>query len=293
MRVGRKGGAVLSSDASVIKGLTIPDRVPHVCYCHSPPRYLWDLQETYERQSGGMGTFARLVFRLAVPLVRDFDRRAAQKVTHFIANSAFVGERIRTCYGREAAVIHPPVDVANFESTRPRNAFHLLVSELTPYKRVDLAIEAFRGLSQNLVIIGDGPERRCLQNRAPGNVTFLGRQPFSVLKDYFETCRAFLYPQIEDFGITAVEAQAAGAAVIAFRKGGALETVVEGETGIFFDEQTPDSLANAVRAFEAGKGIDPTRCRKNSERFRPERFRAEIMAYLRAKLPDHFPVPSL
>ncbi len=286
MKVGWPGGLVLSSDASVIKGIRIPQGVPHVCYCHSPPRYLWDLQKTYEEQSGAMGAAARLVFRMAVPFVRDFDRRAAQRVTHFIANSGFVRERIRNCYGRDAEVIHPPVDVESFEAVRPRQDFYLLVSELTPYKRVDLAVDAFRGMDSHLVVIGDGPEGKKLRREAPPNVRFLGRQPFGVLKDHFETCRGFLYPQIEDFGITAVEAQAAGAPVIAFRKGGALETVVEGKTGVFFDEQSSDSLRQALRDFENGSEISSLCCRLNAEKFRAERFRSEIGAFFQREFPQ-------
>lgn len=286
LKAGEKGGLVLSSDASVIKGVRVPKDAVHVCYCHSPPRYLWDLQETYEKQSGGLGSFARMVFRASVPWVRDFDRQAADNVTHFIANSSFVQERIRKCYGRDSEVIFPPVDVDAFEYTRPRKDFYLLVSELTPYKRVDLAVEAFRGFSSRLVIIGDGPEAKRLRAMAPPNVEFLGRQPFSVLKEHFETCRAFLFPQIEDFGITAVEAQAAGAPVVAFRQGGALETVVEGRTGVFFDEQTAESLRGAFQRVDDAEGFDPAICRENAYRFRAERFRDEIVAFLKSRLPS-------
>jgi len=288
VKVGRKGGVVLSSDASVIKGFRVPEGIPHVCYCHSPPRYLWDLQKTYEQQSAGLGTVARLVFRLAVPFVRNFDRKAAQRVTHFIANSSFVRERIRHCYGRDSTVIHPPVDVDSFCPTQQREDFYLLVSELTPYKRVDIAVEAFRGTASRLIIIGDGPEGNRLRGMAPANVSFLGRQAFPVLKDHFERCRAFLNPQIEDFGITAVEAQAAGAPVIAFRKGGALETVIEGQTGLFFDSQSPGALRETIHQFEREFRPDSSLCRENAERFRPERFRAEITNYLRSELPEFF-----
>jgi glycosyltransferase involved in cell wall biosynthesis len=280
LKAGRPGGLVISSDASVIKGVTIPDVVPHVCYCHSPPRYLWDLQKTYEEQSDGMGFLAKLVFRIAVPIVREFDRNAAQRVDHFIANSRFVQERIRVCYGRESEVIYPPVDVEGFDPARPREDFYLLVSELTPYKRVDLAIEAFRDFPGRLIIIGDGPEGRRLRSLAPPNVTLMGRQPFAVLKDHFERCKAFLNPQIEDFGITAVEAQAAGAPVIAFCKGGALETVIEGRTGIFFEEQTPESLRVALECLEKGNNFKSRDCREQAEKFRPQRFKEEILEYL-------------
>lgn len=285
MSSGNRGGVVLSSDASVIKGISIPDGVLHICYCHSPPRYLWDLQKTYEEQSGGMGLMGRLVFRCSVPWVRNFDHKAAQRIDHFIANSRFVQERIYTSYGRSSEVIYPPVDVDTFEHQKRRDNFYLLVSELTPYKRVDLAIKAFKGLPDKLIIIGDGPEGKRLRSQAPENVQFLGRQPFSVLKKHMETCRAFLHPQIEDFGITAVEAQAAGAPVIAYRKGGALETVIEGKTGLFFDNQSDASIREAINHLNGRSRFNPMDCRQNAEKYRPERFRKEIMDFLKSKLP--------
>lgn len=284
MSAGKKGGVLLSSDASVVKGIRIPQGAKHICYCHSPPRYLWDLQKTYEEQSSEMCAFSRFVFRCAVPLVREFDRRAAQRIDYFIANSRFVQERIHNSYGRASEVIYPPVDVYAFDPTKERNCFYLLVSELTPYKRVDLAVEAFKGLRDKLIIIGDGPEGKRLRSQAPENVKFLGRQPFSVLKDHMETCRAFLHPQIEDFGITAVEAQAAGAPVIAFSEGGALETIIEGKTGLFFDNQSAVSIREAINHFNSSCRLDPNECRQNAEKYRPERFRKEIMDFLKSKL---------
>jgi len=279
---------LLSSDASVIKGIPIPEGVPHVCYCHSPPRYLWDMQKTYEQQTGGIGALGRLAFRLAVPRVKAFDQAAARRVDHFIANSRFVQERIRTCYGRESEVLYPPVSVDRFKHDRPRDDFYLVVSELAPYKRVDLVVQAFRGTGRHLVVIGDGSERKRLQDMATSNITFLGRSPDSVLKEHFETCRAFLFPQVEDFGIAAVEAQASGAPVIAFRKGGATETVVENRTGLFFGEQSVDSLYAAVEAFEAKAAWSAEDCRQNAERFREENFREGMKNILTRHYPDLF-----
>lgn len=283
LRVPEGTRLVVSSDASLIKGLTVPAGAMHICYCHSPPRYLWDMAETYMQTAAGLGGFGRAVFRWVIPRARRFDRAAADRVTHFIANSAFVQQRIRDFYGREAEVIHPPVEVDDFTPTRARKDFYLLVSELVPYKRVDLAVEAFRQTGRRLVIIGDGSEMAALRRAAPANVEFLGRQPFAVLREHFETCRAFLYPQIEDFGITAVEAQAAGSPVLAYRAGGALETVIEGETGLFFDEQSAASLAGAVLAAET-RTFDPARCRQNVERFRAAVFRDRIAAFIGQRL---------
>ena len=254
----------------------------------SPPRYLWELQETYLRQTGGLGRIGSAVFRAVTPYVRAFDRAAAQRVTHFIANSQFVRQRIQAAYGRGSTVIYPPVDVTAFSPDRPAEDFYLIVTELVAYKRVDLAIDAFNRLGKRLVVMGDGPEAAALRARARPNIEFLGRQPFAVLKDRFERCRAFIYPQIEDFGITAVEAQAAGRPVIAFRRGGAMETVTEGKTGLFFDQQTPESLAACVEAFEA-QSFAPSACRGNAERFRPECFRGAVRDFLTEKFPALFP----
>jgi glycosyltransferase involved in cell wall biosynthesis len=283
LRVADGTRVVISSDASMIKGLTVPEGAVHICYCHSPPRYLWDMSDIYLKNTAGLGAIGGAVFRSVIPRARSFDRAAAGRVTHFIANSAFVQKRIRDFYGRDAEVIHPPVDVDAFDAGRARADFYLLVSELVPYKRVDLAVEAFRKTGRRLVVIGDGSEMAALRASAPANVEFLGRQPFPVLREHFETCRAFLYPQIEDFGITAVEAQAAGSPVIAYRAGGALETVIEGETGIFFGEQSAASLAEAVMACEGGT-FDSGRCRANAERFRAASFRDNIAAFLAERL---------
>ena len=287
LRVAPETGLLFSSDASVIKGLGYAEGTPHFCYCHSPPRYLWDLHEMYVEKTAGLGVIGQTVFKAVTPRVREFDYRSAQRVTRFIANSQFVQSRIREFYGRDSVVIHPPVEIDAFDCRGVREDFYLIVSELVPYKRIDLAVAAFNRLGKRLVVIGDGSEMQALRTHAKPNIEFLGRQPFNVLKSHFERCRAFLYPQIEDFGITAVEAQAAGAPVIAFRRGGAMDSVIEETTGFFFNEQTAESLAEAVLDAEK-KSIDPQVCRANSERFRPEVFRKAVMDLLAAELPDRF-----
>jgi glycosyltransferase involved in cell wall biosynthesis len=280
---------VLSSDAAVIKGLRIPAGVPHVCYCHSPPRYVWDMQETYIRQTSDIGVLGRAVFRAATPLVRRFDRAAAQRVDHFIANSRFVQERIRRCYGRESTVINPPVAVDDFEAEGSNDGYYLVVSELAPYKRIDLAIEAFNELRKPLIVIGHGSEMARLRRVGRDNITFLGSQPFAVLKRHYERCRALIFPGIEDFGITPLEAQAAGKPVIGFADGGLLETTVEGATAMLFREQTAASLAAAVREFEGRNGeFEPRVCRANALRFGPERFRREMKELLAQCYPGRF-----
>jgi glycosyltransferase involved in cell wall biosynthesis len=270
---------LLSSDAAVIKGLKLPEDTIHVCYCHSPPRYLWEMQDTYLQQSSGLGAFGRFVFKTITPYVRDFDRKAAKRVDHFIANSQFVAERIERCYGRKAAVIYPPVAFEDFIYNEDKEDFYLVVSELVPYKRIDLAVEAFNRNGKRLVIIGDGSERQSLQVKANSNIEFLGRAPFETLKDHYSKCRAFIFPGIEDFGITPLEAQASGSPVIAFGEGGALETVIDGKTGAFFHQHTADALITAIDDFEQME-IDPVVCREQAVRFSEPRFRQEMKEYL-------------
>lgn len=277
---------VLSSDASFIKGMNTGKGTPHVCYCHSPPRYLWDMQEEYLESMNG---YTAAVFKKITPWLRQFDRNSAESVDSFIANSDFVRQRIRETYGRESTVIHPPVDLSGFESGHPSGDFYLVVSALVPYKRIDLAVEAFNELDKPLVIIGDGMERERLEKAAEDNITFMGTQPFDVLKQHFEHCRALIFPGIEDFGITPLEAQAAGKPVIAYREGGALETVIEHETGLFFDEQTPASLSEAVVRFEKiSREFSPDTCRKNAGEFSPGRFSKRIKDFLIDRYPSYF-----
>ena len=288
-RVGwRKKRFVFSSDAAMIKGI-VPKGVPQVCYCHSPPRYLWNMQKDYAEGSSGMGHLGRWIFKQVSGYCRDFDRRAADRVSHFIANSHFVQSRIRNCYQRESVVIHPPCHVEDFNPFKDREDFYLLVSHLTPYKRVDIAVKACKKLGRRLVVIGEGGEGESLKKLAGPTVEFLGKLPREDVVRYFERCAAFLYPQIEDFGITAVEAQAAGAPVIAFRAGGALESVLEGRSGLFFDEQNEESLMEALLRFEKTRErYLPSACRANAEKFSPENFREKIKIFLKEKYPEFF-----
>jgi glycosyltransferase involved in cell wall biosynthesis len=282
LRVREPVDLLISSDASVIKGLAYPKDVTQVCYCHSPPRYLWDMQDDYRQSSEVGGTVGRFVFNRVVPYVREFDRRAAERVTHFVANSEFVRQRIRAHYGREAEIIYPPVALDDFAvAAQDPDDFHLVVSQLVPYKRIDVAVQAFTRLGRKLVVIGEGSERAKLEQMAGPTISFLGSQPFPVLQDHFRRCRALVFPGVEDFGITPLEAMASGRPVIAYRAGGVVETVVDGTTGLFFDTQTPESLISALETFDAAR-FDPTACRTQAERFGPEQFRTSFAAYLQA-----------
>ncbi len=279
---------VLTSDASLMKGLRVPDGAAHVCYCHSPPRYLWGLQEAYLQSSSHVNPIGRMLFTATSGALRAFDEKSAQRVDRFIANSRCVQRRIRRYYGRDSVVIYPPVDIARFNPNRQREDFYLVVSALVPYKRVDLVVDACTKLNRRLVVIGTGPEEADLKRRAGPAVEFLGWQSSEVVRDRFERCRAFLFPGIEDFGITPCEAQAAGAPVIAFGAGGALETVRDGVTGRFFREQTVEAVVDAIKRFEGGTEYSAAACRANVEHLAPERFREQIDSYLRAEFPELF-----
>jgi glycosyltransferase involved in cell wall biosynthesis len=289
LRVPKGTRLLLTSDASLIKGLGLhkPPGCLHVCYCHSPPRYLWDMADDYAARTGGLGGPGRWLFRKLLPQLQRFDREAAARVDHFIANSHFVAARIQRLYGRESVVIHPPVAIERFAAPdSPPDDFYLLVAELVSYKRVDLAIQACAQTGRRLIVAGSGPEQARLTAMAAateGRVRLVGRVSDEEIVRLMRRCRAFLHPQIEDFGISAVEAQAAGRPVIALRAGGALETVLEGETGLFFDEQTPESLAAALDRFEQNTApFAPEVCRQNARRFSTSRFREALTAQLHA-----------
>jgi glycosyltransferase involved in cell wall biosynthesis len=287
-RVREDADLVLSSDASLIKGLRLRRRTRHVCYCHSPPRYLWDQQDTYAKAAGA--TMALL--RAMTPALRGWDRSAADRVDHFIANSRFVQARIRAAYGRESTVIYPPVAVQNFIRASEPSDYYLIVSHLVPYKRVGLAVDAFNRLGRRLIVLGDGPELPELRRRAKSNVKVLGPQPFPVLREYYAHCRALIFPGVEDFGITPLEAQASGRPAIAFCAGGVLETVQDGKTGVLFSRQDVKSLIEGVERFESMEW-DSNACQENAARFGEARFRREISGFLSSRgLPAGYLAPE-
>jgi glycosyltransferase involved in cell wall biosynthesis len=263
----------------VAKGvLTGPDQV-HVSYVHSPIRYAWDLQHQYLEQSkltrGMRSVFARVVLHY----MRNWDIRTSNSVDHFIANSGFIARRIKKVYQRDAQVIFPPVDVDAFGINEHKEPFYLTASRLVPYKKIDLIVEAFAGMpDKQLVVIGDGPQMNVIRSKAARNVEILGYQPFSVLRDHMRRAKAFVFAAEEDFGIAPVEAQACGTPVIAFGKGGALETVRDlsqtRPTGLFFSTQSTSAIVEAVREFERNAALfSAQECRANAERFSIAHFR--------------------
>jgi glycosyltransferase involved in cell wall biosynthesis len=279
---------VLSSSHAVAKGVRVPAGALHVCYCFTPMRYVWDLYDDYFGPRSGLA--ARLVMPPVAAWLRRWDRRTAAGVHHFVAISRFVADRIRRAYGREADVIYPPVDVSRFRVDEAPGEFYLVVSALTPYKRVDLAVEACNRLGRKLLVVGSGPEERRLRALAGPTVELLGWRDDAQIVELYARCRALLFPPLEDFGITPLEAMAAGRPVIAFGEGGARETVVppgEGEppTGLFFARQTVDDLADAIQRFEASAHqFEPKALRRRAEAFDRPLFRERVHAYLRARL---------
>ena len=264
----REFDLVISSSHAAAKGARVGEGALHVCYCHSPMRYIWDQYEQYF--GAGRASFVVCTgMNYFLAGLRRWDVETAKDVGHFIANSRTVQARILKIYGRESTVIYPPVDVSSFELSSRDEGYFLAVSALVPYKRLDVAIEAFNRLRKRLVIVGSGPEERSLRALAGGTIEFAGWADERDLKQYYAGCRALIFPGVEDFGIVPVEAMACGKPVIALAKGGALETVVEGTTGLFFSDQTPESLAQAVDQFEKLK-FDGRAMRIHAARFERE-----------------------
>lgn len=284
---------VISSSHAVAKGvITGPDQL-HVSYVYSPIRYAWDLQHQYLREAGLSKGVRSWITRGILHYVRLWDVRTAPAIDAFVADSHYIARRIWKAYRREATVIYPPVDVACDFSDGQREDFYLTASRMVPYKRMPLVIEAFNGMpDRKLVVVGDGPEFGKAKAIAKSNIELLGYQPTPVLMDLMRRARAFVFAAEEDFGILPVEAQARGTPVIAFGKGGATETVLElgvheFPTGLFFTQQTADDIKEAVARFEKSQHlIRPSYCRRNAQRFSPERFRSEMGSFIQQQLAD-------
>lgn len=267
---------VLSNKSGFCHGVETGDAV-HVCYCLAPTRYVWDF-ESYAAREALPGAL-KVGLRPLIRTLRRWDYRAAQGVDHFVAISQEIQERIRRYYRRESTVIHPPVETGRFAPATDHDDYYLIVSRLVPYKRIDLAIEAFNQLGRPLVIAGEGRDRDSLEALAGPTVTLLGYVPDEDLPQLFARCRAYILPGVEDFCIAPVQAQAAGRPVIAYGAGGTLDTVIDGETGTFYSEQTAEALAACVRSFDPDT-ISPDTCRANAERFDTAVFRERLRRFV-------------
>ena len=269
---------VLSSSSAFAKGVITRPETIHICYCHTPTRYLWTDTYSYIEEL----PYPRLI-KLIIPLVlsyiRIWDRVASDRVDKFIVNSQVVAQRVRKYYRRESTVIYPPVETKKFKISQDLGNYYLIGGRLVAYKRFDLAIQAFNKLGIPLKVFGSGPEIKNLRKKAKANIEFLGQISEERMAELYSKCLAFIYPQEEDFGITAVEAMASGRPVIAYKKGGALETVIEGVTGKFFDEQCWESLADSVVRFKA-KDYDPQKIRKHALNFDIEIFKKRIKEFV-------------
>jgi len=269
---------VISSSHCVAKGARPPPGVPHLCYCHTPMRYVWDQFDAYFG-AGRAPRPVRVAMRLVSPRLRRWDRDTAGRVTAFVANSRHVQDRIRRYYDRDAEVVNPPVDVGRFRPSDRRGDFYIHLGALVPYKRTDLVVEAFNRLGHRLLVVGEGGERARLEARAGTNILFTGRVPDEEVADLLGRARAMVHAGVEDFGIAFVEAQAAGTPVVALAAGGALETVVASQsrgdgirpTGVLFHGQTPEAVAEAVVEFEA-RTFEPEALQANARRFSPDFF---------------------
>jgi glycosyltransferase involved in cell wall biosynthesis len=275
---------VLSSSHAVAKGAAVPPGALHVCYMHTPMRYLWDIGPDYFRFGAGRW-WKRPALSVAAPYLRRFDLRTARRVDFFIANSQNVRDRIRRIYHSDARVIPPPVDTDFFTpaGSEPAEDYYLVVSPLEPYKRIDLAVDAFAGGGRKLLIAGSGTLERELRARARPPVEFLGHVPDLELRELYRHCRALISPGCEDFGIVPVEAQACGRPVVSFGAGGALETVEDGVTGVHFRPQTTRALIEAVERLETIRW-DNALIRRRSLAFSQQKFRDRLAAFWHSEL---------
>lgn len=280
---------IISSSHAVAKGvITGPDQL-HVCYCHSPIRYAWDMQGQYLAEAGMDKGVKSWVARYLLFKVRGWDSRTANGVDHFVSNSDYIARRIKKVYRRSADTIYPNVAVEDFPLRREKEDFYLTASRMVPYKKIDLIVRAFSKMpDKKLVVIGDGPQFEKVKQAAAPNILIMGYQPFEVLRDHMQRAKAFVFAAEEDFGIIPVEAQACGTPVIAFSKGGALETVVDGKTGVFFHEQTEMSIQAAVGRFEQEFQFDPDAIRLHACSFSTERFKAQFRSFVEQKSEEFF-----
>jgi len=277
---------ILSSNHAVAKGVLTGPHQLHISYIHTPMRYAWDMQHQYLRESRfGKGIMAWPT-RWFLHQLRLWDYRTANGVDHFIANSEFIAQRIWKVYRREAKVIYPPVQVAEFSFQEKKDSYYLAASRMVPYKKMDLIVESFNKMpDKHLIVIGEGPDLDKVKKNAKGNIEILGYQPNDILKKYMQNAKAFVFAALEDFGISPLEAQACGTPVIAYGRGGALETIHGLEhsepTGVLYEDQSVEAITTAIRKFEENQAhINPRNCRLNAERFSSEYFCSEFTRFV-------------
>ena len=280
---------IISDSHAVAKGvITGPDQL-HISYVHTPIRYAWDLSHQYLAQAGLDKGIKSFFARSLLHYIRLWDMRTACGVDDYVVNSKFIARRIKKLYKRDSTVIYPPVEIDRFSLMEEKEDFYLTVSRLVPYKKVDVIVQAFNEMpDKKLVVIGDGPALKPLKKLASSNIEFLGFQDNQALASTMQRAKALIYAAEEDFGIVPVEAQACGTPVIAYGKGGVLETVIEGETGYFFQEQNAASLVQAVETFEQKDKLDYRKIQQNTKRFSKDRFMKEMKAFVEAKIKEYF-----
>ena len=271
----REYDLVISSESGPAKGVVVAPTALHICYCHSPMRYVWDMYPDYLASAG---RFKRLLMPPLIHYLRMWDYFTAGGVDQFVANSNYVASRIQRYYRRSSEVIAPPVDTDNFKPRDDVEDFYLIFGRLVPYKRPDLAVSAFNETGRKLIVIGEGELGASLKKQAKDNIVFMGRQSSEVVREYLAKCKALIFPGLEDFGIVPVEAIASGRPVIAYGRGGALDTVIDGETGVFFYQQTTESLNDAIKRFEQDyKNFDPATITKHANKFSKDQFKDKFM----------------
>ena len=278
---------ILSTSHAVAKGVITHPHQLHICYCFTPMRYAWDL---YHEYLSGLGGLRKLASKWTLHGIRKWDIASLNRVDHFVCISHYVARRIKKFYGREAAVIYPPVSTHLFQINPKKENYYITVSRLVPYKKVDLIVEAFAQMQdKTLLVIGDGPEFGKIKAKASNNIQFLGHQSDAVMREYLSKAKAFVFAAEEEFGIINVEAQAAGIPVIAYGKGAALETIVAGKTGLFFPEQSVPAIVQAVLAFEKTANLfDPHFIKQHAETFNESRFKQQFKSYVDQKLSEGF-----